>query len=443
MAMNSFAQDLLNAQFANLFQSNLLVMPTRLGTYTYNDAYHSGTYAGAYHSATRVYTQNYTGTGHVAFGGWGSNTIDQMVGGSGSDIIYGGWGTVGDVIWGGVGGGNLIFGGGGDNYIDISSSGGPDSLGSVIVAGYDLASNPGSGSSFINAWVNAWNTGGSANGYLAGALVETEAQTSNNNIEGSTFADAIITGNGADTVRAGNGNDTVFSGGGNDLVYAGNGDDLVYAGDGNDVIYTGEGADTIFGEAGNDKIDASGTYGWKVLYGGAGQDTIIGGNGWDVIVGGAGSDTLTGENGNDEYHFWYGDGTDTVVEFGNGGTDYLFIEDAVLGDVSVYSMQSGSNLLLQFVENSSGRLNTINIKDYYTYAAQGLTTVEYFVIGGYGFDIANYAPAAQTSISQSTYAASADTLASLDVESLLPEMGGVQLDVNDGVSLEHDFIGLA
>ena len=57
------------------------------------------------------------------------------------------------------------------------------------------------------------------------------------------------------------------------------------------------------------------------LLGRAGADTLAGGYGADVLQGGTGDDILRGQKGGDVYIFARGDGSDTVEDSGDGGTD--------------------------------------------------------------------------------------------------------------------------
>jgi serralysin len=92
------------------------------------------------------------------------------------------------------------------------------------------------------------------------------------------------------------------------LTYTGSGS---FTGTGNyldNVITGGRGADTLIGGGGND-----------ILSGGRGNDILDGGAGNDSLTGGLGNDTLKG--GADDDHYWYVDIADTVVENANEGKD--------------------------------------------------------------------------------------------------------------------------
>ncbi len=100
---------------------------------------------------------------------------------------------------------------------------------------------------------------------------------------------------------------------------------------GNDTITGGNGNDTLIGGAGNDSIT-----------GDAGNDTIIGGSGNDTITGGRGNDTLTGGGGNDIFIYNFGDGIDTITDFGGVGKGSN-LSAAVIAKVDTLIFQGGSS----------------------------------------------------------------------------------------------------
>lgn len=116
--------------------------------------------------------------------------------------------------------------------------------------------------------------------------------------------------------------DAIWLYGGNDIVRADAGNDRVLGGDGRDKIYGGSGADLLLGEAGND--DLEGDEGDDRLYGGLGDDYLFGGAGHDELYGGGGTDLLVDSEGAD----WLdgGGGIDTLILslFANAG-DLTFV----------------------------------------------------------------------------------------------------------------------
>jgi Ca2+-binding RTX toxin-like protein len=105
-------------------------------------------------------------------------------------------------------------------------------------------------------------------------------------------ADLILGGNGVDVVNAGGADDWVYAGGGADRVCGNSGADHLDGGDDADVVYGGTGADQGYGDAGADQV--YGNDGGDALYGGAGADRIQGNNGADWLDGGTESDVVLG-----------------------------------------------------------------------------------------------------------------------------------------------------
>ncbi len=154
--------------------------------------------------------------------------IENAIGGSGSDTIFGNYANN---ILIGNGGGDFLFGYGGDDAI----------------------------------------SGGDAADWLNGG-------TGNDNLSGDAGADKIVDSFGTNTLTGGTGNDiiTVFSG-----------DSALYGGLNDDILIGGIGADSLYGEAGNDVLigDISTTlFGNDVLRGGTGNDLMSGGGGADQFL---------------------------------------------------------------------------------------------------------------------------------------------------------------
>ncbi len=176
-----------------------------------------------------------------------------LVGGGGSDRIYGGDGS--SSIWGDH-----------ETFFDATNTG---------TAQKDTCASPGPAASDPPA---EHPNPGLTPGAGLGATDPAQADA----------ADLIIGGSGADTISAGGGNDFVFANGGNDVVCGGAGNDYIDAGAGADTVWGGSGDDTILGGAGNDS-----------LYGNLGNDTIYGADGNDTLEGNEGADSLFGGDGND------------------------------------------------------------------------------------------------------------------------------------------------
>ncbi len=180
-------------------------------------------------------------------------------------------------------------------------------------------------------------------------ILDNDGDAANNNLVGTSFADALAGVGGNDTLDGGDGNDTLDGGDGNDTLDGGVGVDSMDGGDGNDTYFVdnsddivkevfddelGGTADTVFASVtyslapgtpdnqgygienltltgsadinatGNDKNNVlTGNSGNNVLDGGVGVDSIDGGNGNDTLFGGLGNDTLNGGADNDTYLF--------------------------------------------------------------------------------------------------------------------------------------------
>ena len=122
-----------------------------------------------------------------------------------------------------------------------------------------------------------------------------EAGDGNDLVYGDAGNDTINFGAGTDTVFGGSGNDVIddvpsASLSGANLIYGGDGNDTVWTGDSADTIYGGAGADVLNGEAGNDRL--YGDEGDDILFGGAGNDVLQGGAGADAVFGGDDSDVI-------------------------------------------------------------------------------------------------------------------------------------------------------
>ena len=140
-------------------------------------------------------------------------------------------------------------------------------------------------------------------------------------VEGTSSADFIVTAGGNDSISSGGGNDTIDAGDGDDGIAAGAGADHVLGGEGDDTILGdsnapyvtrategasgdellgGAGEDTISGEAGGDELQGGADA--DAMSGGAGDDVLKGGSGKDVVKGGGGFDVINGGDGRDTCH---------------------------------------------------------------------------------------------------------------------------------------------
>lgn len=238
--------------------------------------------------------------------------IENAIGGSGADTIYG---NAAD---------NVLAGGTGNDFID----GG---------LGYDTVVFSGARASYTITWNGQRATVFGLDGtdtitnveFLRFADLTIAATPTGGLIVSGDITNNIMTGTSAiDTLNGLGGNDTINGLGGNDRLDGGSGDDTMSGGDGEDYLIGGLGNDTLNGGAGADQTSyarASGGVTVNLATGTAtgadGNDTlvsiewIIGSMFGDTITGSAGSDMLDGNAGNDTIRG--GDGADTITA-GNG-----------------------------------------------------------------------------------------------------------------------------
>ena len=178
----------------------------------------------------------------------------------------------------------------------------------------------GSGDDFIygNAVANDLKGGGgndTINGYEGNDFLYGEA--GNDTIGAGLGNDYVEGGSGLDTIYGEEGDDTIYGGTGDDFLAGNLGFDIIHGEDGNDTIQGGDQRDYLYGEANNDFI--RGGKGHDFIYGGTGNDTILGNAGMDTIDGGAGIDVLTGDDAGgyaDTFVFARGEADgDTITDF--------------------------------------------------------------------------------------------------------------------------------
>ncbi|MFC5343983.1 DUF4214 domain-containing protein [Brevundimonas staleyi] len=233
--------------------------------------------------------------------------IENAIGGSGNDTIYGNsadniltGGAGNDRIDGGLGADTVVFSGNRSAYT-ITWNG---YLGTVVGPdGTDTISNV-EFLQFADQRIAATPTGGLN---VSGDILA-------NTVEGTAFAD-VINGLG--------GNDVLSGLAGNDILDGGTGDDILNGGDGNDILIGGLGNDRLDGGNGFDQASYAGATGGVsvnlttgVANGAAGADTLIS---IEWVVGSAFADTLIGSAGNDRLDG--GGGNDTIR--GGAGDDII------------------------------------------------------------------------------------------------------------------------
>lgn len=205
-------------------------------------------------------------TNAASSGSFNPETADEVLVGTGDDVLYGGGGSDtlhgqdgADILWGGAGFDQLN---GGDGLDALYGGDDSDEL------------NGGAGADILN--------GGDQIDYAdyrtASAAVIADLQFSSQNT-GDALGDTYIDLEGIDGT---NFNDSLRGDSGANFLYAYDGNDEIYGRDGSDYIYAGSGTDILSGDAGND-----------FLFGGIGNDLLYGGLGADTMYGGDGTDTAS------------------------------------------------------------------------------------------------------------------------------------------------------
>ncbi|MEI9905255.1 MAG: calcium-binding protein [Asticcacaulis sp.] len=279
-------------------------------------------------SGTGVYQHAFTAT--TSLGGtqilYGTGDADDLDGGSGNDLMYGGKGD--DVYQV-----NSLF-----DTVQENVGEGEDLVISTV-SGYQIGDN-----------VEELTLAGSAV-YGYGNTIDNvvTGNNANNFLYGFDGDDVISAENGNDTLSGGNGDDTLSGGSGNDIFYGGTGTNTLDGEDGDDVFFatslvinalakSGDNDldsvvfDNITGGHGIDTYDAGNISGinanlvtGKVFSGGiriaqltevenvkgsASGDVITGDGGFNQLYGYEGNDTLDGGANDDD--LWGGDNTDTA-----------------------------------------------------------------------------------------------------------------------------------
>lgn len=263
-------------------------------------------------------------------------SMDLLMGGTGTDVIYGS--NLADAVFynnGAIAGGFGSFDnieqfwlGDGDDIIDLTAhgAGGIDyakdvlvqaGLGNDIViggAGKDNLQGD-AGNDIIFGWRGSDTlSGGAGDDLLYGDDLGFNAIAGDDMIDGGAGNDILYGGRGSDKMTGGDDNDILYGQAGGDNLAGGTGDDILHGDDadtnsndmlngdaGNDQLYGGAGNDELYGGTGDDLLD--GGTGNDYMHGGAGNDRIIAGQGDDVIDGSADIDTLVFSGNRADYGF--------------------------------------------------------------------------------------------------------------------------------------------
>lgn len=307
---------------------------------------------------------------------------DIVVGGLGSDVIYGGQNL--DILFAqnqalrasydpnrvyeNEGDSDYLNGGGGDDYLyggsydddldgedgddfisagsgnDMASGGdGEDQIFGDSFYSYILTINS-SGIDFINDQSDRYSVDFSYDDILSGGAGDDDiyGELGSDIIDGGDDNDRIVGDrmNHAEFISGDlsddgyyqvldaslHGNDYLFGGAGDDEIYGNAGDDHLVGGSGNDILQGDDaylegvhhGDDVIFGDEGNDDIEGNG--GGDVIYGGAGSDNIWGDSDGEIdYFNNTQLPLVASHHGDDEI---YGEQVNDFINAG-GGNDYV------------------------------------------------------------------------------------------------------------------------
>ena len=291
--------------------------------------------------------------------------IENVIGGSGSDILVGTAAV------------NRLEGGKGDDLLE-GGAGGDELLGGD---GNDTAAYRGAATGVLaNLADQSANTGDAAG----------DKYSSIENLIGSAFDDVLIGDAGDNNLQGGGGNDRLTGGVGADTLAGGEGSDWALYGTSAQAVTVDLTAGLgLGGDAEGDKLSSienvQGTVGADVLMGSAAANILIGGQGDDLIEGRAGADLLDG-----------GDGVDTLSyeHAGSGVAASLTAGTGTVGDAAGDVLLGFEHLVgSAYADALTGDAGANRIL-----AGDGDDTLEGMagadtLVGGTGSDTASYATA--------------------------------------------------
>ncbi|HEX8573846.1 MAG TPA: cadherin domain-containing protein [Allosphingosinicella sp.] len=308
------------------------------------------------------------------------SNVENLVGGSGNDTMYG---TVGDnILVGGLGndfvsgrdGYDILEGGEGDDTLsggagvdELYGEDGNDTFQLTVVGEDAVDGGAGTDTASFASAPAAVSADLENPAHLLAGIENLTGGASADTLSGSALANRIDGGSGNDILAARGGDDTLLGGIGNDTLSGDDGVDSLDGGVGDDTLTGGAGIDTLTGGDGNDKFNLTvvgedavdgglgtdearflalatavtvdldnpahklanvenilGGYANDILSGSAAANRIDGDRGDDLIAGRGGNDSLFGGSGNDGLQGNDGDDTldggigDDVLEGGNG-----------------------------------------------------------------------------------------------------------------------------
>lgn len=284
----------------------------------------------------------YGSSGNNVLTGTGGN--DNIYGAGGNDRIDGG--ADNDRLFGGEGNDTLL---GGDGNDVLSGDKGADVLNGGT--GTDVASYASSATGVVVSLTSGLGSAGDAQGDTLTGIENLAGSNHNDTLIGSASANALAGGLGDDSIFGQAGNDALNGNNGGDALFGGEGDDILSGDAGNDGLFGEVGNDVVYGGEGNDYIE--GGDGNDVLWGDAGNDNVLAGAGNDFVVLGAGDDNFTLGAGADLVRFDFGNGKDTITDFGNGADQIDFTwTNLTLAQVQANTVQTSEGVLMQLGSGS-------------------------------------------------------------------------------------------
>ena len=329
--------------------------------------------------------------------GSGTNVVNTLNGGDGNDILQG------------RGGADILIGGSGNDTASYSLSQSPvtvslvagatntggDAAGDVLTGIENLIGSSGAdsltgdsgnnifeglgGSDTINGGLSGVDTASYASSSV-GVTVDlrlTSAQSSSGHASGDTLIsieNLIGSNTAADTLIGSNGNvvNTIDGGGGNDIIQGLGGADILIGGLGQDTVSYADSdqgvtvdislstAQISTGHASGDVLNGFehiiGSAHDDVLIANIGENDIFGGDGNDILMGGEGSDELNGQGGNDTASYLSSNTAVSVyISVGAQSNTFNATQNGlIVGGPQVVNGAAGD--LLSSIENLTGSL---------------------------------------------------------------------------------------
>jgi Ca2+-binding RTX toxin-like protein len=288
--------------------------------------------------------------------------IENAVGGSGADLIFGNSvnnvlkGNAGDDVLYGLEGDDTLEGGAGNDFLDggvgadLMIGGAGDDIYIVDNVADRIVEGRNGGVDEVRTSLATYR--------LANDLENlTGTSDAGQTLTGNSVANRIVGANGADRIDGGAGDDVLDGGGGDDFIIGGSGNDSLFGRAGADILEGGSGDDVLDGGEGNDRLD--GGAGDDRLIGGSGNDILDGGSGNDVLEGGAGDDVMTGGSGNDRFIIGPASGNDRITDFRSG--DVIDWSAMTAAGIDATVTQAGRDTLITFDDGSSVLLTGVSL----------------------------------------------------------------------------------